>query len=744
MGKIQNKAGVKTKLFKVKPKGATFKLKPKCIKNFEKSKSFKTSKNLKTPKNLIKIPSEENEDVLENSDEEDLNESLNNEEIKENNIDEDSNSDDEDVNIQENKFKESLAKLQETDAEFYNFLKENDKKLLSLNFSDDEDEVDSEEEIDELHKPEGKLEVASDESDFEDESVKRDGRVVTLKLLKTWRKDIETDASNKTLTTLIKAFHAAVLSVSADNSQDISEFKVEGSAVFNGIIQVCVLELGPAIRRYLKISPGSKQPPHKCKRFIKIKAVLRGYFTDLLKILKGVTSPNILTVLLKHLHYMAPMLVSYGNVTKSVLKKLTDLWSTSEENVRVVAFLCILRMVTNQQQSLLDLVLKMMHLAYVRNSKFVSTSTLPGINFMRRSLVEMYALDVNVAYQHVFLNIRQLAIHLRNAITVKKKENIQTVYNWQFINSLRLWGSLLSMIYEKPQMKPLIYPFVQVCLGTLKLVPTTQYYPLRFHVTQVLIDLSSKTRVFIPILPFIIEILSLYDFNKKHQKVSMKPLHFTCILRLSKSQLLENGFKDALIDAIYSQLLEYLANNSSSLAYPDLTLFVVVQLKQFLKTCNIASYCRKIKQILEKIEQNSKFIEKERKSIQFNLKDSKGIDAWESLVINKGTPLKEYYENWNKLRTIKRNKEATGNDKLGEYNLPILKKGVINKKVSDEKVELFPSDSESEEETQLKKKRGKRGGKNVNKKKKVIDVSDDFGDYGDQDDIVEDIKLDDW
>lgn len=49
-------------------------------------------------------------------------------------------------------------------------------------------------------------------------------------------------------------------------------------------------------------------------------------------------------------------------------------------------------------------------------------------------------------------------------------------------------------------------------------------------------------------------------------------MHFTCLLRLSKSQLQENGFKDMVIEMIYGQLLEYLSNNSNSVAFPDLSL----------------------------------------------------------------------------------------------------------------------------------------------------------------------------
>lgn len=72
-----------------------------------------------------------------------------------------------------------------------------------------------------------------------------------------------------------------------------------------------------------------------------------------------------------------------------------------------------------------------MYIKYVENSKFVSPNSMRGINFMRRSLVEIYLLDTSLSYSHAFLYIRQLAIQLRNAITIKKKvtSNINMNFN---------------------------------------------------------------------------------------------------------------------------------------------------------------------------------------------------------------------------------------------------------------------------------------------------------------------------
>lgn len=58
---------------------------------------------------------------------------------------------------------------------------------------------------------------------------------------------------------------------------------------------------------------------------------------------------------------------------------------------------------------------------FVKNTKFMSPKTQPVITFMQNSLVEIFSLDDHLTYQHGFVYIRQLAIHLRNAILQKKK-----------------------------------------------------------------------------------------------------------------------------------------------------------------------------------------------------------------------------------------------------------------------------------------------------------------------------------
>lgn len=660
--------------------------------------------------------------------------------------------------------KASLNNLKSIDPEFYKFLEENDKRLLNFEADNDGEDKDEQDDVDDevmsdadgddmVHKPNDNLEGASDESDFgehedEEEKAPGTGRLITLKLLKQWQGELNQEKVNvETIKNVILAVNSALLSISGEKMIGAT-FKVEGAAVFNGVLQLCVLHLHPAVQRFLGLTNRTAKKAHKCKKWNKIRSSLRGYFIDLTKLLEHVSSANILVVLLKHLHQISPMIASFSNMTKPILKRLVTLWSTSEETVRVLSFLCILKITRGQPTSFLNVILKVMYLQYVRNSKFVSPGTLPSINFMRRSLTEMFALDLNVSYQHVFLYIRQLAIHLRNALTLKKKDSFQAVYNWQFVNSMRLWSELLSATNNKTQLQPLIFPLVSIVTGVIKLIPTAQFFPLRFHCIQILIQLSKETKTFIPILPFILEVLNSNTFNKKHSKVSMKPLPFTCILRLNKTQMQENGFRDEVVENIFGLTLEYMANESCSLGYPELVVPCLINLKQYIKKrCKNSNYSRKLKQLIDKLEENSKFIETEREKINFTLKDTQLITAWETTMRNKGTPLLTYYNSWVKTNFSKKKRQAVQSEDINDYDLPSIKRKLpgTEKSVQDGPVELFPSDDENEELELEKKPQPKKAKKEKEVIEHVAEVEEDDDDFIDDGiDIVKDLDLDDW
>uniref|UniRef100_A0A2M3Z3Z3 Putative nucleolar complex protein 2 n=1 Tax=Anopheles braziliensis TaxID=58242 RepID=A0A2M3Z3Z3_9DIPT len=664
----------------------------------------------------------------------------------------------------EKEHRDALAKLEKTDPELYAFLKKNDEKLLKFgkmsadgitDFSDSEDDGDADEDDDDsdtegkVHKPPGKLEVASDESDFEpdedgdgdgeedgsdDDDAEDDdedeeggrkrrkkdddeeltpGKKLNFKMLKSWTTELTEFPVTQVsaIRNICKAFNSAIYTVTGDKSS-IPPYRVEGSGMFNGIVQTCVLYLGPAVKSYLRLNENRQfKDMKRDKRFTKVRGCLKTYLVDLTNLLENVSSSHIMTVLLKHLHQFSSILVCYQHITKPILKRLIGIWGTAEEEtVRVLAFLCILKITHAQQTRYLSNVLKSMYLVYVKNSKFVSPNTLPNINFMRRSLTEMFLLNFNVSYQHMFLYIRQLAIHLRNAVILQKKDSYQYIYNWQYVNSLKLWGDVLGAAHSHGgALEQLIYPFVTITIGVIKLIPSAQYFPLRFHCCRILTQLNAKTRIFIPVLPFLVEILKSNSFNESHKKLSMRPVNLTCLLRFAPANIQENAYKDAVLDQVYELVLEFAANESASVAYPEIVLPSILLLRQYAKTTKQYKYARKIKQLSDKLMENYEFMEQRRRKMSIPLKDIERIRAWEEMVRVEGTPLAKFHASVAKVAESEKRRQATDSERISDYKLPTVKKVERKQVKRDGPVTLFPSDDEDDDDDELGFGKAKNG-----------------------------------
>ena len=100
--------------------------------------------------------------------------------------------------------------------------------------------------------------------------------------IKYYRRDM------KSLRVVVRAFHACLVRVSGDSAEEeAGGLRVDGSAVFNAVVRLCVTSLYPYLKNMMKLPNTSVTKKHveKSKKWPYAKNVLRSYLIDLFKVI---------------------------------------------------------------------------------------------------------------------------------------------------------------------------------------------------------------------------------------------------------------------------------------------------------------------------------------------------------------------------------------------------------------------------------------------------------------------------
>ncbi|KAG0326164.1 Nucleolar Complex 2 protein [Dissophora globulifera] len=556
-----------------------------------------------------------------------------------------------------------LQALKEKDPEFFKYLQENDQELLEFDdemedlvseeedADDDEDEGDEDDEDEEMEEAEPKKKSKKSKAeDMEEETM--DGiPVVTKDMLAVWQTALVEKHSLRALRRVLLAFRAGAHLHDAEDDRTYA-YKINSPVVFNKLVVICLKYVIPTLDHHLPIqttSGGKPKPVNSGVKYTTLQPLIKSFLQNTLFLLKELTDQEMIYFVVRESEKAIRYLVGFPKIAKDMLKHLLFLWSTASDRVRIISFLTIRTMCLQLGSAYLDLALKGVYLTFVRYAKTTTMHTLPNLHLMQNCVAQLYGLDIERSYQHGFVYIRQLAIHLRNAVMIKTKESFKAVYNWQYLHCLGLWSQVvathaLNGAGQPTSLHALIFPLVQVSLGALRLIPTSTYYPLRFQIIRNLIQLIENTGTFIPLAPYLFEVLEGGEMKRPGRKGTLKPLEWDLGFKCSKDYKGSRVYQDGTGEQVYELMTEYYALFSTSISFPELAIPAIVQLKRFIKKSSLVKLTKQFAGLVDKLEQNSKFVEAERNKVDFAPSDAAGVSGFLRDHDKEKTPLGSYWK----------------------------------------------------------------------------------------------------
>jgi len=533
--------------------------------------------------------------------------------------DEDDDMDEEDLEQATAEHQSVLRNLAQTDPEFFKHLKQYDSSLLSF-----EDEGDDKK---------GGAEEAPEDEEAEAEGSKD---VITTAVFRKIIRDAVKEPSIRKVKKVTKIFAEACQfgGFKDDDKKEQSKVIINDAKTFNEIISITMAQtsklfkpvLAAAEQKYAekeaerrkrnrKKNGGEEQeqtnkgkaseggPEYACiaetSKWKKWGPIARVFCKSYCMFMGKLIDRTMIRYALSHAAKLRPLFLGLkSRLSEQHLRVMLRLWANSpHDDVSIDAFVEIRGLIVaigDKKLDVLEFGLKQAYLTFCKTARFTTARNLARIKLLADCVAKLYALDPGTGYRYAFVYIRQLAIHLRNAIVSRKQPQAQdkkpkkkkgkgasdakpqgphtNVYNWQFVNGLRVWARLLvSEATEKDsEFRPLVYPFIQVSLGVLTLHPTPRYWPLRIEVARFVHEVASNSSTYVPLAGHLLSILAAPELSRRVSPSSSKAPEWNGLLHANAAMVNTRQFQQEAVRRALDLLAEHLGTYAYSAAFPEL------------------------------------------------------------------------------------------------------------------------------------------------------------------------------
>ncbi|XP_018679723.2 protein REBELOTE-like [Musa acuminata AAA Group] len=530
------------------------------------------------------------------------------------------------------KQKRKLDKLCVKDPQFSKFL-ENRRSDLHKSKSE---EIYSDEE--------GDANSADDDGIRESET-SLSGKVLTSSTLDVWCWMVMEQPNSSTFSSLLYGFRAACHY--GVDSDEVSQQKIANREVFSKLLTFILQEAHGIFCRLLGIS-GSMNKENLLKttknsEWKSVRPLIKSYLRSSLFLLNQEMDNQILMFVISQLRLSIMFFAAFPSLAKRLIKRSIHLWATGDENLSACSFFIIRDIASKFSSDYLDICLMRTYRAFIANCKFMDPANLKHIKFLMHSIVEIYSLDIQKSSQKVLVSVQQLASILRQALKIKKKEELKKIHSWQYINCISVWVEFVSCNFKNYDLQPLLVLIIEIIRGIAHLFSGPRYSPLRFKCVKILNQLSLSSGVFIPIASLLFDCLE-HRGNINVDRTQRSHVDFSSLLKAPKQLLKSRDFHEESILTAIQLLSEHFSQWSYHISFPELTTIPLILLKRFHENTTLESVRRTVKRLMDQAQQNSEFIQRKRDEVSFSPEDQSSVDSFLQLEKNdKSAPFGRFY-----------------------------------------------------------------------------------------------------
>ena len=443
--------------------------------------------------------------------------------------------------------------------------------------------------------------------------------------------------------------------------------------IISNLIKFCIEEL-PNIFQ-LKYNNNNKN----------IEQLIKRYLSILIRYLKT-CEETMKEFIINHLNILQNLIFLFKNFIEIFLKKSIEIWATTkipELRIKIINFI---QNLISSKPNFFELTIKIFYINYLQIAKSMNINSFQHIKQLQNDFINILNFDLQKSYITIFTFIRKLCIQLRNTIIDKTLSSIKNIYNWQFVNSLILWGRVIMHYVNDEDIHMLIYPLIQTIVGVVRLNSNENFYLLRIRLVILLNAISRVSGIFIPVAMYILPILKSNYFiekcknfnnndnnnknNKKNnndknneKKINLKNINnrvnIAIMIKIKKEEYKFKQIRKDLLIECCDCLIEFLSINSYRICIEELCNEIIKEIRIALKNIIDKEYREIIKIRLEKIENFIKFnrerLEKNKSMIVLtNIETIKNYEN-NNIKLNKNNKnnnnnTNDFYKEWENIR----------------------------------------------------------------------------------------------